>query len=85
MSLFLYWFPFTLLFLFRLCFRFQFWFLLLFPFLFPILVSGFSRHPLYSPRLNTNFVYNSHALYIMACSVSLQCVRCSSRIFKGYQ
>ena len=58
MSLFLYQFPFTLLFLFCLCFWFQFRFSLPFPFLFPILVSGFSRHPLYSPRLNTNFVYN---------------------------
>ena len=43
-SLFLYRFPFTLLFLFRCCFRFLF----PFPFLFRIPVSGFSRRPLFT-------------------------------------
>ena len=44
-SLFLYRFPFTLLFLFRCCFRFRFRFLFPFLFLFRIPVSGFSRRP----------------------------------------
>ena len=43
-SLILYRFPFTLLFLFRCCFRFRF--LFPFPFLFLIPVSGFSRRPM---------------------------------------
>ena len=44
-SLFLYWFPFTLLFLFRCCFWFRLRFLFPFPFLFRIPVFGFSRRP----------------------------------------
>ena len=55
-SLFLYWFPFTLLFLFRCCFRFLF----PFPFLFRIPVSGFSRRPFSSWCLD-NKVYTFYS------------------------
>ena len=54
MSLFLYRFPFTLLFLFRCRFLFRFRFLFPFPFLFRIPVSGFSIRP----ELTTFLVYS---------------------------
>ena len=56
MSLLLYRFPFTLLFLLHCRFRFRFRFLFPFPFLFRIPVSGFSRRPVCT-RLFGNYPF----------------------------
>ena len=56
MSLFLYWFPFTLLSLFRCRFRFRFRFLFPFPLLFQIPVSSFTR----CPTATVQYTFSKH-------------------------
>ena len=78
-SLFLYWFPFTLLFLFRCCFRFRFRFLFPFPFLFRIPVSCFSRRPIRracsqasaNMEFDRNCLQLSYALFFRLIHISL--------------